>query len=875
MHSHLDIQVNGKSLVIPDDSSLPIEEKNPMFNDVSFFSYPIKIPVEGNREVLKNIAHRDSDMRAMDLEHADARIFADGLPLNHGQVITQDGSEIKDSFDFNIDAQQQSFSELIGDLECRDVDISSKHIVIGEKIGRITCSGSVTAITRWKEYDFNGQLYRSGDSQNFSAPFTDLTIESPQALGFSFPGRTQGFPAAQKDADGNIKVTESFINVTEPYPNKPYCNARVAYAHPDRVADGTDANGQTIWKTEGTVKGNNHGSDPRDYGQYWVLDADRQQSGICFYIMYFLDCLFEQLGVIFIKDELLAIDDFSRLCFFTTKCCFDEEDTDKVLVGEQINEWLSSRNCGGQLELRVYTGHTKNNDEQFFNAQEWRELEEDYPVNEGIDEQFAESRNYMTNYKVYYNRMLSSTCSYSAKVYDMIANSDNFPDAAVSSVISSLENSFGIRFLYDPEKKTVTARLIRNIYKGKTVHEFKGKVLTVTPLNEKITGIRMMYSAESDKKEQKNNVRYGVKDYDTDYDYIEFSENRTITNLTYQQMVTQQGLISTTNRNVYIDRTTGDVYRIKVNSEAEDLSSLKPVLFRVGQFKGIEEGDCSERNKDYVQEWVSDFQPLVQNIVNAQDYNSDKNGLVAPLFAPFLDVEMEHEFLEKKINVVAHDFGKIPYIWSLLSYEWLGFYEDLQLMLRETLTLAENYDPTQTDGGNSPLQDIDWGLTIAIMRGGGNDAGLEIFDTNYDGFGNDKWRQAVGTYAVSSDSVTPKGELFDYNGQDPGFGGIHFSLLIRAWVWPEWSDAPIVVSDAEIKDRGLYDTFMRPHAYFILHRKKYKIEVQATIAQLLDIRNHWTDRYSIDGKVGWINAIKYNIEKATGVTDAELEFYAL
>lgn len=874
MHSHLDIQVNGKSLVIPDDSSLSAEEKNPMFNDVTFFSYPMKIPVEGNREVLKNIAHRDSNMRAMDLEHADARIYADGLPLNHGQVITQDGSEIKDSFDFNIDAQQQSFSELIGDLECRDVKVKD-HIVIGEKIGRITCNGSVTGNTRVYAVDFETSEAWTEYPQEFDFSFNNLVIESPQALGFSFPGRTQGFPAAQKDANGNIKVTESFINVTEPYPNKPYCNSRVAYAHPDRVADGTDSNGQTIWKTEGVVKGNNHGSDPRDYGQYWVLDADRQQSGICFYILYFLDCLFEQLGVIFIKDDLLAIDDFSRLCFFTTKCCFDEEDTDKVLTGDQINEWLTSRNCGGKLELRIYTGKTKNNQKYSYPVN-WSDLSETYPTNELIGETFAEDKTDSSmRMQAVYQRILDSTCTFSAKVYDMIANSDNFPDASVSSVIKSLENSFGIRFLYDSEKKTVTARLIRNIYKGGNAREFQGKVLTVTPLNEKITGIRMMYSAESDKKEQKNNVRYGVKDYDTDYDYIEFPENRTITNLTYQQMATQQGLISTTNRNVYIDRTTGDVYRIKVNSEAEDLSSLKPVLFRVGQFKGIEEGDCSERNKDYVLEWVSEFKPLVQNIVNAQDYNADKDGKVAPIFAPFLDVEMEHEFLEKNINVVAHDFGNIPYTKTAHSMEWLGFYEDLQLMLRETLTLAENYDPTQTDGGNSPLQDIDWGLTIAIMRGGGNDAGLEIFDTNYDGFGNDKWRQTVGTYAVSSDSVTPKGELFDYNGQDPGLGGVHFSLLIRAWVWPEWSDAPIVVSDAEIKDRGLYDTFLREHAYFLLHRKKYKIAVQATIAQLLDIRNHWTDRYSIDGKVGWINAIKYNIEKATGVGEAELEFYAL
>jgi Tfp pilus assembly protein PilZ len=49
----------------------------------------------------------------------------------------------------------------------------------------------------------------------------------------------------------------------------------------------------------------------------------------------------------------------------------------------------------------------------------------------------------------------------------------------------------------------------------------------------------------------------------------------------------------------------------------------------------------------------------------------------------------------------------------------------------------------------------------------------------------------------------------------------------------------------------------------------------ATVAQLLDIRNHWSDKFVIDGKVGWINAIKYNIEKATGIGEAELEFYSL
>lgn len=852
MHSHLDIKVNGKSLVIPEDSSLSVEEKNPLFNDVTFFSYPMQIPVEGNREVLKNIAHRDSNMRAMDLEHAAASIFADGLPLNHGQVITQDGSEIKDNFEFNIDAQQQSFSELIGDLECQDVKVKDR-LVIGEKVGKMKLDGSVYFATSVEQQHYDDRGTKKYISQEKTITFNNESIESPQALGFSVPKN---------------------INVAQAYPF-PYCNSRVAYTKPQREEEegvplefGLDF--QSIFQNTGSV--------------YQILEANRQQSGVCFYVLYFLDCLFEQLGVVFKKDELLEIEDFKRLCFFTTKCGFDEEEVSSFSSIDAVNDWLSENNCGGKLELSIYTGHTRDIDSTFHSSDgftEWRDLDEQHGLSGSIYDMFASYKfaewpgNEIVG-EVRYYRQIIPNVTFQAWRCNMIANSNNFPNASVSSVISSLENSFGIRFLYDPEKRIVTACLLRNIYKSAGQRRFNGRVLEMIPMTEKITGVRMAYSAESDSKEQQKNVRYGIKDYDTNFDYIEYPENRTITNLTYQQMTLQQGLISSTNKNVYIDKTTGNSYRIKINSDSEDTKTLKPVLFRVGQFKGVEEGDCSERNADYVKEFVSDFQPIVQNIINAYQYNHDYSS---PIFAPFIDVDMEPANTEKEIDIVCVDFGKIPKPFDILRpgyvHDWFAFYDSPHLLMKETMTLTECYDPTQTDSGNSPLQDIDWGLTIAVMRGGGNNTGIENFDNNYDGFGNDKWRQTVGTYAISSDSVTPKGEFFDYNGQDPGLGGTHFSLCIRSWVQPSWADAPIVVSDHDIKDRGLYDMFMLPHAYFLLHRKPYKVKVLTSLAQLLDIRSHWTDRYVIDGKVGWINAIKYNVEKAQGVSETEIEFYAL
>jgi hypothetical protein len=68
---------------------------------------------------------------------------------------------------------------------------------------------------------------------------------------------------------------------------------------------------------------------------------------------------------------------------------------------------------------------------------------------------------------------------------------------------------------------------------------------------------------------------------------------------------------------------------------------------------------------------------------------------------------------------------------------------------------------------------------------------------------------------------------------------------------------------------------MAEHIHALLHRKPFKVEVLATVAQLLDIRNHWEDKYELDGKVGFINIVKYNVLKATGVNKAELEFYSI
>ena len=83
------------------------------------------------------------------------------------------------------------------------------------------------------------------------------------------------------------------------------------------------------------------------------------------------------------------------------------------------------------------------------------------------------------------------------------------------------------------------------------------------------------------------------------------------------------------------------------------------------------------------------------------------------------------------------------------------------------------------------------------------------------------------------------------------------------------------IDDKEVRNRGLFDTFMSEHAHFLLNRKKYKIVCECEIAALADIPNHWDKRYKIGNIVGWINKISSSVSVKDGLGLVEIEMYSL
>ena len=864
MNEHLALKVRGKYANLPEDFSIDIEDVNPIFNDYESYSFDAPLNIETNRHILKDLDNIQSDKRLIELENESIQVIAEGIPFRTGRLQTSEDEHIQDEITFSMVSSARTIQDMVADLMCRDIPVKDK-IQIGEMIGNVLVEAT---------YQYRLHVKATGEKKDDFERWTKYKYSSIrntfelQALGFSYPGICVLSGSGVENAIGKgdrPRVSESFINVSDEYPLKPYCNGRVCYTHYMKEDDGTS--GKTV-------------STRDKFDPYYILEADRPQSGICFYLLYILDCIFAYLGFNYDNSKLLAIGDMKRLAFFTTHCKYDlvRKYPEKGIQGEddvvvydfnsldQINAWLASRTTKGSLSVEFDTNKdlesaTMGNDY--------------YEVGKEITSGFGQGMT--VQYARFENKSFNS--SVKANIMNMYANSENFPDLSVSSLLDSLWGSFGIRFIVDYERMSVKPYFIREVFRDTSAPiKLNAKLVNVYKISEKITGVRMKYSAESDAKEQQNNIRYGIKDYDTDFDYIDYSKVNA--SLDYLNIIKKNGA---SDKTCYIDVNTGNAYRIKVNKDASTISELKPAIFEVGGYKGVEMGDCSQINEDFIIELTSDFQPLILNDVNGryeknvgeeaeEEFELEDGTKVTAgnfnvaskkqILAAFVDEEMWHEGIEFKIqNVMGNN--------TINAY------------LTEICTTDENYDPSSTEDGNSPLQHYDWGAALTMMRGGGSDAEIQHYDYNYDGCGNSKWRVVAGEYSMSTDSIDNWGTVFDYNGTIAGVGeDERFSLKIRAFKVVDGQ----ILCNADIKDadgnietkvrsRGLFDTFMSEYARFCLDRKKLGLEFYCNVSELLNIQ--WDKRYQIGEYIFWWNKLDYSISMQNGLGKVTAEIYML
>ncbi|HJJ77686.1 MAG TPA: hypothetical protein O0X78_04365, partial [Methanocorpusculum sp.] len=396
--NRIGLKINGIWCVLPQDVSISIEEQNPLFSDSGSFSYPIELSISQNRELFKSIDSPQGRTRPQDLDGLPFELWFDGVMLLYGSTETDEDLDIdEDKCSINLVSGNGDFQSKIEGMQCTDVPLLDE-IEIGDSYK----SGIL-------DYDYTYK--RDNDSGGYEVTehkSVEIFLDEVNAMDFKA------------------------VNVAEPYPLKPFCNVRIC----TKRTDSYDKNLES---------------------PYAVLEADRPYSGLCFYIGYFLECLFAHLGVEYDMENFKKIGDMTRLAFFTTKCdCTPKEEEEIELEKLAFSS--------GNVSFEV----------------------------------LSPSESVLVHVK---------NMKFKVKKNTLVATEKNFPEVEVSSVVDSLFNAFGLKVVSDPVKNKVMLCFLRDIFRDNEVIDLQIKVQSRTVSYSKLTGVRMTYGGDED------DTAFNYKDY--------------------------------------------------------------------------------------------------------------------------------------------------------------------------------------------------------------------------------------------------------------------------------------------------------------------------------------------------------------------------
>ena len=412
--NRIGLKVNGIWCVLPQDVSISIEEQNPLFSDSGSYSYPIELSVSQNRELFKSIDSPHGRIRPQDIDGLPFELWYDGNMLLSGSIETDEDLDIdEDKCSINLVSGNGDFKAKIEGMQCTDVPLLDEI-----EIGNSYKSGVL-------DYDYTyNRDNQSGGYEVTEHKTLEIFLDEVNSMDFKA------------------------VNVSEPYPLRPYCNVRIC----TKRTDSYDKNLES---------------------SYSVLEADRPYSGLCFYIGYFLECLFSHLGIVYDMGNFKDVGDMTRLAFFTTKCDCLSKDEEEI---ELKNLSFSSGNVSFEI--------------------------------------LSPSESALVHVK---------NMKFKVKKASLVATEKNFPDVEVSSVVDSLFNAFGLKVVSDPLKNNVVLFFVRDIFRDNEIIDCPMKVRKRSVLHTKLTGVRMTYGGDED------DTAFNYKDY-THQNVRTFSDYKDVIN---------------------------------------------------------------------------------------------------------------------------------------------------------------------------------------------------------------------------------------------------------------------------------------------------------------------------------------------------------
>lgn len=459
---------------------------------------------------------------------------------------------------------------------------------------------------------------------------------------------------------------------------------------------------------------------------------------------------------------------------------------------------------------------------------------------------FVVTENDMYEYEDFKRLAFFSTRRHVSTGYEaQYATSQNFPDVNVKDVINDLKYAFGIVFIYDEFSSRAKIKLLKNIFTSHKIKKISSNIISVSQLNKVNKPIIIKYDADEE------NTSFNYHDFKN---VIEISDYNKIVDL-YNKIESQKDNIS-----CYIDRRTGNAYRIKVDSETYD----NPAIFEVGQFNSYASQETTE---DEAEEFVIKFNPIVLNDITDEDVRKKYDYKIEnAIYVDFTlsvksgpDRPRRHYYLPDSSNPSRREGQKPAFA-----------------VTRDVITDRPSRPPYGRPGTEQyiynydDIHKVDTGYQLGIMRGPGSDEKIDpTIDTYKDEIGGNSFAKLAGSMAFTSDSIDVFGRDYDYNGAAGGSGGDPLNKRISLKLTAEKPG----YKASSYPQRGLVDMFLKEYIYFMTNKKTIKIMVDMTLTELVSI--DWECRYHIGEYSGFINKISYEINISTGVSFTEIELYMI
>jgi len=410
----LALQIDGKWAVLSEGDSVNIENNSPVWGEGNSFSLPFELDIEANRHILGNADQITGQSVYEVLDGKRAVLYTLGIPVYYGKIKMEDEVELSEGkVDVTLVSGNLTFDEMIDGMNCQDVELLDSF-----EIG-----------TELRAIQFQFKRSSAETHPQLAGPvMIDYEVQPKR---YTHMVNSQG---------------QSTINLAVPYPEKKYCNVPVC-----------------------TPK--------KDAKEYLIFEADRAASGICFYVLYFLDCLFAKLGIDVQRNDLYEVEDMKRLAFFSTAC-----------------EYTSVINPvpGGYLGTYGITGYRA-------------ERKGKTPIYQYAQKDVAIGASPLTSY--------------------MYATSKNFPNTDVSDIIEGLKNAFGMITLYNESTQEMELLLARNIFNDKELRSVYAEIHETYKVENDIVGFELGYSGGDDE-----NTSFNYSDYtnvNTTRSYAEMRKNVT------------------------------------------------------------------------------------------------------------------------------------------------------------------------------------------------------------------------------------------------------------------------------------------------------------------------------------------------------------